>query len=121
MVPRDTNIHLSKPIYSHLPLLNLPNAFNNRTDGKFGNDDSNLSDFKYYSMKEFNNLNLTSRNFSLFHTNIRSIEKNLQNLEIFLDQTKNTFDIIALSELWCPTTRLDVLKSKSIVLLDITL
>lgn len=37
---------------------------------------------------------------SLFHTNIRSVAKNFEELELYLELAKNKFDIIVLTETW---------------------
>lgn len=38
--------------------------------------------------------------FTLFHTNIRSVAKNFEHLEVLLSQFKNNFDIVVLTETW---------------------
>ena len=46
---------------------------------------------------------LSSSNFNLFHLNIRSCNKNLDEVLIFLEQTKIDFPILMLSETWLNT------------------
>ena len=61
--------------------------------------------FKYYSTHEFHKLQNKLKAFkhipfSLIHTNICSVNKNLNNLEILQTTLGHNFDVIALSETW---------------------
>ena len=63
-------------------------------------NESNLK--QYYTEDEFNN-KFSSRNindFSVLHVNIRSINKNGDELLIYLESIDKKFDIICLSETW---------------------
>ena len=44
---------------------------------------------------------LLENSFSVYHINIRSLNKNFDKLLEFLSIMKNEFDIIAISETWC--------------------
>lgn len=44
--------------------------------------------------------NISNGNLSIFHTNIRSIAKNFDELQVFLSQFNESFDIIVLTETW---------------------
>lgn len=41
-----------------------------------------------------------NKNFKIFHTNIRSLAMNFDELEIFLSRIQNGFDVIVLTESW---------------------
>ena len=61
--------------------------------------------FNYYETHEFHKLinslkSNKSENFSIFHSNICSIQGNFDKLEILLDNLEHQFDIIALTETW---------------------
>lgn len=52
---------------------------------------------------EFNNIfNITNseRSFSIYHNNIRSIQKNFQQFEVYISQFNNFFSCIILTETW---------------------
>ena len=60
-------------------------------------------DFKYYETHEFHLItNKVKNTFSLFHTNICSLQYNGDNLHNLLASLEFKFDIIALSETWNP-------------------
>ena len=89
--------------------LNLDKLDLNQFHPNADNDiDQNLNlntDFKYYSTREFHKLNrkLKSENLlflSMMHTNICSVNKNFENLELLITSLEHKFDIIALSETW---------------------
>ncbi len=89
--------------------LNLNKLNLNNFHPNFDNDiDHNLnvnSNFKYYTIHEFHKLyNKINQNksplFSLMHTNICSLNKNLENLELLTTSLGHKFDVIALSETW---------------------
>src|SRR5260221_5080513 len=69
----------------------------------FINKNCKMNTFKYYTEHQFNS-NLGKRGKSLalsvFHINIRSLNKNQRGLLILLESLKLTFDVIVLSELW---------------------
>ena len=61
--------------------------------------------FNYYETHEFHKLinslkSNKSENFSIFHSNICSLQGNFDKLEILLDNLEHQFDIIALTETW---------------------
>ena len=60
-------------------------------------------DFKYYETHQFHSMKEKVNNtFSLFHTNICSLQYNGDNLHNLLANLEFKFDIIALSETWNP-------------------
>ena len=81
-------------------------------DSKHGPDPDNLAeelfnlkpDFDYFSIHDFhklvNKLPKSKNSFSLFHTNIQSLNHNFDDLNILLSTLKFDFDIIALTETW---------------------
>ena len=57
--------------------------------------------FGYYTEDEFNCSAVPCQiKFSVFHVNIRSLNKNHRQLSDFLFQLKISFDVIVLSEIW---------------------
>jgi hypothetical protein len=57
---------------------------------------------QYYSVSESSQyLRKTENNFSILNINIRSLNKNFENLKILLDEIKYDFKIICLTETWC--------------------
>ena len=75
-------------------------------DLQYYNSISNMnhSSCNYHLEDTFNNkkaqLNIESNSFSMIHTNIRSIPKNLNSFENYLDGLDHNFSIIGLSESW---------------------
>ena len=90
-------------------LLNLQ-ELNFNKNSKYANSDPNASiadpvNFNYYETHAFhklkNNLKLNkSENFSIFHSNICSLQGNFDKVEILLDNLEHQFDVIALTETW---------------------
>ena len=89
----DDNIAL--PTYDIDPDINYFNHVNSIY--KYGNSD-------YFYEESFNNrckqLFLDSQSFSLLHLNIRSMAKNINNLELYLQSLCLQFSIIGLTETW---------------------
>ena len=59
--------------------------------------------FDYYQNHDFHKLTMKSNlknSFSLFHSNIESLNANFENLEKLLTNLNFSFDVIALSETW---------------------
>ena len=48
---------------------------------------------------DFRDLNIEG--FSVFHLNIRSLQKNFENFKLFLNSCNTRFDVLCLSETWC--------------------
>ena len=64
-------------------------------------DEESFINFKYYNIKDLNNLLVKQDNIlSVFHTNIRSYNKNFSELSAILTSFSESFDIIGLSETW---------------------
>lgn len=67
------------------------------------NINKNNINSKYYTEEEFNNTLLEpnkSQLFSLFHLNIRSIQKNILEFSSYLENLNHEFSIIGLTETW---------------------
>ena len=61
--------------------------------------------FEYYSIHQFHKLVKLPRNdksFSIYHTNIESLNCNFERLHTQLAELDYPFDVIALSETWDP-------------------
>ncbi len=63
------------------------------------------SNFDYYTLYDFhklteNNLKQIFKTFSIFHSNVASITKKHENLEILLQSLYFNFDVISLSKTW---------------------
>ena len=72
---------------------------NNEFDEQFNMHHTLKPDFNYYETHDFHTLKDRVKNpFSLFHTNISSLQHNGDNLELLLTNLEFKFDIIALSE-----------------------
>ena len=61
-------------------------------------NDANIN--QYYDSKSFNDLNLNKNDFRLFHHNIRSLNKNLDQLSALLSTLNSKFDILCFTECW---------------------
>ena len=85
-----------------LPIFDIPKIFANSINEFISDDDNEMSDIcKYYSTDIYNELQDKKNNFlSVFHTNIRSLNKNFEGLETFLSNLDTKFDVISLSETW---------------------
>ena len=79
-------------------LSDLFNEFNNFSDQN--KNQENVSNCKYYDLNEVKSLNkLNNKSFlSLFHLNICSLSKNVEDLGYLLDSTNRNFDSIAMSK-----------------------
>ena len=65
------------------------------------NSDNNDSRHGRFSIQELNNVLLPNLNaFSLLHIDCRSLNKNYSEIEMFLNQIKSQFNILALTETW---------------------
>ena len=61
--------------------------------------------FKYYDNHEFHKLSKhlhQANDFSLFHANICSLHRNLENLETLIRNLEFSFSVTAVSEIWNP-------------------
>ena len=77
-------------------LRNLFNGFNNISSQQNKNTENSIN-YKYYDNQSLNNLN-HKNDLSLFHINVCSLSKNIEELEYLLDKTKTDFDLIGISE-----------------------
>ena len=109
--------------YSHVKQLETCKLTLKEHDHLYKSDiDVNLnsfSNFSYYDNHEFHKL-LNSppldknKMSSILHTNISSISKNLENIEILLENLDHKFDIIGLSETWHDRNNDDRIKQLNI-------
>ena len=58
----------------------------------------NAVNSKYYSLNEINKIRLARENFSIFHTNIRSLSKHIDSLHTQLSSINIHYDVIGISE-----------------------
>ena len=81
------------------------------------NDDAKLDDFvlqpnfKYYDNHEFHKLSRhlhQTNDFSLFHTNICSLNANLEDLETLISNLESSFSVVAVPETWTPIGKSEV-------------
>ncbi|XP_041463802.1 uncharacterized protein LOC121414811 [Lytechinus variegatus] len=59
-----------------------------------------LPSSKYFTIDKFKNGFVNDNSFSLFHMNIRSINKNFDHLNILLQELATKFSVVGLSETW---------------------
>ena len=72
--------------------------------------------FDYYDIDEFRkakNLWNKKKSLGIFHTNICSLQSNIDSLEDLLHDLEYTFDVIALTETWNPEKNKDVSSQKN--------
>ena len=89
----DNDNFVAQNINSSQPDLNL----------NIDNDPTQTSSSKYITENQFKDTvkNFSENTFSLFHLNIRSINKHFEELQLLLDNnTKQPFSIIGLTETW---------------------
>ena len=67
-----------------------------------GSEDYDNVDTKYVTPQEAHDdlQIMKSENFSILHLNIRSLNKNFEDFELFLSSLKHKFNVICLSETW---------------------
>ena len=92
---KETCLVLIKPQKNFSDLFNEFNNFSDRNKNQ-----ENVSNCKYYDLNEVKSLNkLNNKSFlSLFHLNICSLSKNVEDLGYLLDSTNRNFDSIAMSK-----------------------
>ena len=75
----------------------------------FFNDHSKTVSSPYYIIDEFScaSNSLLKNSFSILQINIRSMNKNFEKLQEYLNVPKGKFSIIALTEMWCNDDRAD--------------
>ena len=72
-------------------------------------------DFEYYGIDKFCKHNITwKQSFGLLHTNICSLQANIENLEDLLTDLQYDFNVIALTETWNPEKSKDRFNAKHI-------
>ena len=62
----------------------------------------------YHNELSFNESFSKQNNFSIFHVNIRSIPRNLDQLTFYLNSLNHTFSVIAISENWLTPANKDI-------------
>ena len=73
--------------------------------------------FDYYDIDEFKKVKTlwnNKKSLSIFHTNICSLQANINNLEDLLHDLDHSFDVIALSETWNPEKTCDTFLPKKL-------
>ena len=92
---KDSSLLLNSSI-TNLALL-LKQFNNNRPE--VNDDPDNVANSKYYSINEIQSLKVTNKNesFSMFHTNVCSLNKNFDDLEYLLKCANKKFDVVAVS------------------------
>ena len=90
-------------------ILNMNNLNFNKFSNQAQHDPDvgivNNTNFSYYTTHDLHKLsnNLKDRNhFSIFHSNICSLQGNFEKLELLLNDIELEFDIVALTETWNP-------------------
>ena len=72
----------------------------------------NFSNTKYYLQDDINEIikrnNLSEKEFSLMHLNIRSLPKNIGKLRDFVSLIDNKFTVIVLNEIWLHSDNVDL-------------
>ena len=88
----------------------LLNNDDNDPDKNFFNNKYDAVNSPYFSLAEVlcKVEKLLENLFSVYHINIRSLNKNFDELLKFLSIMKNEFDIIAISEMWCSDNNIDI-------------
>ena len=80
-----------------------PDTFNH------GNSYNIICDFDYYNTHDIHKLtkkSVESKDFSIFHSNICSLQGNFEKLELLLTNLDYHFNIIALTETWNPNEKM---------------
>ena len=97
-----TNIkHTDDYSVCNIPNLSLIDPLNFENNDNSNNININFSYNRFYQL--YNTLEEKKvSSFSVFHSNIRSMNKNLDSLACLLSNLDHGFDIIGLSELWEP-------------------
>ena len=75
-------------------LINLPNL----EDFDIDENVVNAVNSKYYNIHELNKIKMINKNFSVFHTNIRSLSKHIDALHTQLNMVNIPFDVLGISE-----------------------
>ena len=75
----------------------------NDPDINFFNDKSEIVESSYFSIDEFNSMSQKrlKNYFSIFHINIRTLNKNFKKLREYLSLVKRDFSVVALTKTWC--------------------
>ena len=88
---------------------NILSDENNDPDINFFNRKSEYVNLPYHNVHIFSSSsqNLLKNSFSVLHINIRSTDKNFQELHEYLSHVKGNFSIGALTETWCSDDKAD--------------
>ena len=75
----------------------------------FFNDHSKAASLPYYTIDEIScaSNSLLKNSFSILQINIRSMNKNFEKLQEYLNVVKGKFSIIGLTDTWCNDGRAD--------------
>ena len=124
MLSFNSNLDCTCTTNHNTSLNNLNTILTSRTDKDFphnGELNDNYPDlmpnFKYYETHDFHKLKQSTnikKHTSLLHTNICSLQANIEKLEILLHDLDHKFDIIALSETWNPENKKHMFSPKDL-------
>ena len=109
--------------------LNSPNNLNVLLTSHSDKDFHNTNDiydnyldlkpnFKYYEIHDFHKITNTlemHKQTSILHTNICSLQGNIDKLDMLVDDLDHKFDIIALSETWNPENKKHLFDPKDLI------
>ena len=100
---------LESKLFNPLDFQQIMDDEGNDPDLNFFNDQSEAVSLPYYTIDEFSCApnSLLKNSFSILQINIRSMHKNFETLQEYLNVVKCKFSIIALTETWCNDDRAD--------------
>ncbi len=82
------------------PSFTIKSLLNKIPGQKFDTDEfiNNSTESKYYSIGDFVSAKFSTNKFSVYHLNIASLKKHIDELRIMLSCTNHNFDVICISE-----------------------
>ena len=100
---------LERKLFNPFDFQQIMDNEGNDPDPSFFNDHSEAVSSPYYTIDEFSCApnSLLKNSFSILQINIRSMNKNFEKLQEYLNVVKGKFSIIALTETWCNDDRAD--------------
>ena len=111
-----------KPLNNAMTLLltisqEKDNEYTHTNDQNFENNATIKPNFKYYDIHDFHKMKdkiNKPKTLSVFHSNICSLNANVENLEILLHDLDFRFDVITLTETWNPESKKEKFLPKKI-------
>ena len=109
-IPNKDTANLHENIFNPFDFQYILNNDDNDPDINFFNNKYDAVNSPYFSLAEVpcKVEKLLENLFSVYHINIRSLNKNFDKLLEFLSIMKNEFDIIAISETWCNDDNINI-------------